>query len=399
MKTMIGTSKNFAWILAVQFAVALAFLPSLVSADQILKKFRPNYKAVLMADADTGRVLFVEQEHRKVYPASLVKLMSVLLTFEAIEAGKTSLESIVVTSTKASKIGGTQVFLKEGEEFTVRELLKAMIVRSANDATLAMAEHVSGNEDSFVRLMNQRAKELGMAHTEFHSPHGLPPSRGEKHNVSTAYDLFLLARFILQNHPQYLEWSAIEIDSFRAGTFQLVNTNRKLIRAYNGMDGMKTGYYRAAGFNLVSTAKRGERRLISVVMGSPNVKWRSRITSYLLDKGFNEYQTTELVEAGKIISQTVLVEDGQHKEVSIKPQMSASLLLGPGEKDKVKLFYQLPEKVVAPVEKGSMLGTLELRMGGKTMRQIPLVAAEEVPTQSFFASVAESIFNWSEGDE
>merc|ERR1711995_189535 len=113
-----------------------------------------------MADADTGRVLFVEQEHRKVYPASLVKLMSVLLTFEAIEAGKTSLESIVVTSTKASKIGGTQVFLKEGEEFTVRELLKAMIVRSANDATLAMAEHVSGNEDSFVRLMNQRAKEF-----------------------------------------------------------------------------------------------------------------------------------------------------------------------------------------------------------------------------------------------
>ncbi len=381
MKTMIGTSKNFVWILAVQCALALVFLPSLVSADQTLKKFRPNYKAVLMADADTGRVLFAEQEHRKVYPASLVKLMSVLLTFEAIEAGKTNLDEIVVTSTKASKIGGTQVFLKEGEEFTVRELLKAMIVRSANDATLAMAEHVSGNEDSFVRLMNH------------------PPSRGEKHDVSTAYDLFLLARFILHNHPQYLEWSAIEIDSFRAGTFQLVNTNRKLMRAYKGMDGMKTGYYRAAGFNLVSSAKREERRLISVVMGSPNVKWRSRITSYLLDKGFNEYQTTQLVEAEKIISQTVLVEDGQHKEVSVRPQMSASLLLGPGEEDKVKMFYQLPEKVVAPVEKGSMLGTLELRMGGKTMRQIPLVAAEEVPTQSFFASVAESIFNWSEGDE
>ena len=399
MKTMIGTPKNFAWILAVQFALALTFLPRLVSADQTLKKFRPNYKAVLMADEVTGRVLFAKQEHLKVYPASLVKLMSVLLTFEAIEAGKTSLDDIVVTSTKASKIGGTQVFLKEGEEFTVQELLKAMIVRSANDATLAMAEHVSGNEDSFVRLMNQRAKELGMAHTDFQSPHGLPPSRGEKHNVSTAYDLFLLARFILQNHPHYLEWSAIEIDSFRAGTFQLVNTNRKLMRAYNGMDGMKTGYYRAAGFNLVSTAKRGEQRLISVVMGSPNVKWRSRITSYLLDKGFNEYQTTELVEADKIISQTVLVQDGQHKKVSLKPQMSASLLLGPGEEDQVKLFYQLPEKVVAPVEKGSMLGTLELSMGGKTMRQIPLVAAEEVPTQSFFASVAESIFNWSQGDD
>ena len=399
MKTMIGTTKNFAWLLAVQIVLAIALLTSPASADQTLKKFRPNYKAVLMADADTGRVLFAEQEHRKVYPASLVKLMSVLLTFEAIEAGKTNLDEIVVTSTKASKIGGTQVFLKEGEEFSVRELLKAMIVRSANDATLAMAEHVSGNEDSFVRLMNQRAKELGMTHTDFNSPHGLPPSRGEKHNVSTAYDLFLLARFILHNHPQYLEWSAIEIDSFRAGTFQLVNTNRKLMRAYKGMDGMKTGYYRAAGFNLVSSAKRDERRLISVVMGSPNVKWRSRITSYLLDKGFNEYQTTQLVEAEKIISQTVLVEDGQHKEVTIKPQMSASLLLGPGEEDKVKMFYQLPEKVEAPGENGSLLGTVELSMGGKTMRQIPLVAAEEVPTQSFFASVAESIFNWSEGDE
>jgi D-alanyl-D-alanine carboxypeptidase (penicillin-binding protein 5/6) len=398
MKTMIGTPKKFSWIWTIQFILVQAFLLSPVIADQTLKKFRPNFKAVLMADVDTGRILFAEHEHLKAYPASIVKLMSVLLTFEAIEAGKTSLDNVVMSSTKASKIGGTQVFLKEGEEFTVRELLKAMIVRSANDATLAMAEHVSGNENSFVRLMNQRAKELGMAHTEFYSPHGLPPGRGEKHNVSTAYDLYLLARFILQNHPQYLEWSAIEIDSFRAGTFQLVNTNRKLMRAYNGMDGMKTGYYRVAGFNLVSSAKRGERRLISVVMGSPNVKWRSRITSYLLDKGFNEYQTTELVAADEVISQTVLVEDGQHKEVSLKTQISASLLLGPGEVDEVELFYQLPEKVVAPVEKGSMLGTLELRMGGKMMRQIPLVAVEGVPTQSFFVSVAKSIFSWSKGD-
>jgi D-alanyl-D-alanine carboxypeptidase (penicillin-binding protein 5/6) len=133
-------------------------------------------------------------------------------------------------------------------------------------------------------------------------------------------------------------------------------------------------------------------------MGSPNVKWRSRITSYLLDKGFNEYQTTELVEADKVISQTVLVEEGQHKEVSLKTQISASLLLGPGEVDEVELFYQLPEKVVAPVEKGSMLGTLELRMGGTMMRQIPLVAVEGVPTQSFLVSVAKLIFSWSKGD-
>jgi D-alanyl-D-alanine carboxypeptidase (penicillin-binding protein 5/6) len=133
-------------------------------------------------------------------------------------------------------------------------------------------------------------------------------------------------------------------------------------------------------------------------MGSPNVKWRSRITSYLLDKGFNEYQTTELVEADKVISQTVLVEEGQHKEVSLKTQISASLLLGPGEVDEVELFYQLPEKVVAPVEKGSMLGTLELRMGGKMMRQIPLVAVEGVPTQTHVVSVAKLIFSWSKGD-
>jgi D-alanyl-D-alanine carboxypeptidase (penicillin-binding protein 5/6) len=399
MKTMVGNSKKNSWFWLISFSLLITLLPSLVNADQTLKTYYPNYKSVLMADAKTGRVLFAEQEHRKVYPASLVKLMSVLLTYEAIEAGKTNFNNIVVTSTKASKIGGTQVFLKEWEEFTVRELLKAMIVRSANDATMAMAEHVSGNEDAFIRLMNQRAKELGMSNTEFHSPHGLPPSRGEKHDVSTAFDLYLLARFILQNYPQYLEWSSIEIDSFRQGTFQLVNTNRKLMRAFKGMDGMKTGFYRAAGFNLVSTAKRDDRRLISVVMGSPNVKWRSRITSYLLEKGFNEYETTQMVEAGKIIPETVLVENGQLKEVSVQPQIAASLLLGPGEEERVKLLYQLPEKVMAPVEKGSLLGILELRMGGKTMRQIPLVAAEEVPTQSFFASVAESIFSWSENEE
>ena len=137
---MIGTTKKISWIWTVQFALVLAFLPSTIFSDQTLEKFRPNFKSVLMADVDTGRILFAEHEHRKVYPASIVKLMSVLLTFEAIESGKISFDDIVVSSTKASKIGGTQVFLKEGEEFTVRELLKAMIVRSANDATMAMAE-------------------------------------------------------------------------------------------------------------------------------------------------------------------------------------------------------------------------------------------------------------------
>ena len=395
---MIGKQLKLRTIPRLVLLMLLVF-PMLGHADDTLKKYRPNYKALLLADADTGRVLYAEQESRKIYPASLVKMMSVLLTLEAVESGKTSLDEIVTASTKASKIGGTQVYLKEGETFSLRELLKAVIVRSANDATMAIAEHVAGNEEAFVRLMNQRAKELGMSQTTFQSPHGLPPSRGEKHDITTAYDLYLLANYVLRHHPEYLQWSSIELDSFRNGTFQLVNTNRRLMRAYEGMDGMKTGFYSQAGFNLVSTAKRDSRRLISVVIGSPTVKWRSRITSYLLDKGFHEYESKTFVEAGAPLEQTVYVQEGEVKQVEIVPQTAASLLLAPNEEKQVKVHYILPESVSAPVEKGSMLGTLELRLEGRTLRRVPLVASQDVPVQSFFGAVADSIRSWTDSEK
>jgi D-alanyl-D-alanine carboxypeptidase (penicillin-binding protein 5/6) len=375
---------------AVSLLIAL-LLPSLVWADATMRKYAPHHKAALLADAETGRILYANREHRKIYPASLVKLMSTLLTLEAIEEGKTSLDSRVKTSRRSSKIGGTQVYLAEGEVFPLREMMKAMIVRSANDATAAIAEHIAGSQENFVKMMNDKARELGMKDTRFQSVHGLPPSRGQKHDITTAYDLYLLAMHVLRNHPRYLEWSSIELDSFRNGEFQLVNTNRRLMRAYEGMDGMKTGYYYKAGFNLISTAKRDDVRLVSVVIGSPNVKWRSRITSHLMNKGFFEYESKVFAAANEPLSHKVRVDDGAEKEVSVVPQVAASLLVRPNEVDQVQVNIVLPEKVSAPVKQGHMLGTLELRFDGKTLRQVPLVAAKAVEQQSFFGSVAESI--------
>jgi D-alanyl-D-alanine carboxypeptidase (penicillin-binding protein 5/6) len=245
---------------------------------------RDPYVGALVIDADSGQILAADNPDTKAYPASVLKLMDLLIILDKIQAGALTLQDKVLTTAEAAKIGGSQVYLKENETFTVDELLYALMVQSANDAATALAIHVAGSKDGFVELMNQRAKELGMKSTEFHSIHGLPPGPGQKPDVSTPRDLARLARELLK-YPDTLRYTSTRERGFRNDTF-IMRTHNHLLGRVEGCDGMKTGYFSAAGYSIVATARRGDNRVIVVVMGSANRTLRDTKAAELMTKGF-----------------------------------------------------------------------------------------------------------------
>jgi D-alanyl-D-alanine carboxypeptidase (penicillin-binding protein 5/6) len=247
-------------------------LRAAASAAAVPNPSRPLYEAYAVAEAADGKVLEGQNLHLRWPQASLTKLMLAVVVTDKLGQGELSLDDRVTVSKKAEGIGGSQVFLKAGEVFTLDELMQAALVESANDAAYAVAEHAAGSSDEFVQLMNQKAQALGMADTVFHCVHGLPPSRGGGENVSTCSDMILLAREVLQR-PQIMQWTSIEHTTFRNGMLMITNTN-KLVGRLPGVDGLKTGYTRKAGFNIVATGKDGDRRLIVVVLGSPESRIR-----------------------------------------------------------------------------------------------------------------------------
>ena len=245
---------------------------------------RDPYIGALVIDADSGQILAADNPDAKAYPASVLKLMNLLIILEKIQAGVLTLQDNVLTTAEASKIGGSQVYLKENETFTIDELLYALIVQSANDAATALAIHVAGSKDGFVDLMNQRARALGMKSTKFHSVHGLPPGPGQKPDVTTPRDLTRLARELLK-YPETMRYTATRERGFRNNKF-IMRTHNHLLGQVEGCDGMKTGYFTAAGYSIIATARRGDNRVIAVVMGSVNRKLRDTKTAELLAKGF-----------------------------------------------------------------------------------------------------------------
>ncbi len=254
-----------------------------------VKRVMP-YRSALLIEAKTGRVLRAYRPRKRIYPASVVKMMTTLLVMEHIQKKKNNLGETVRISRAAARVGGQQVYLRRGEKFRLVELMKAVMITSANDAAYAVAEHVGGSASRFVRLMNERARELGMTDSRFVNPNGLPPRGRRPANIMSARDASILAREILK-HPRVLSWTSQRTASFRGRRHALVNTNR-LMRRYPGMDGLKTGYYRRAGFNLVATAKRRGLRLISIVFGSKNSARRFRETRKLLSWGFSHRKKT-----------------------------------------------------------------------------------------------------------
>lgn len=243
------------------------------------------YRSALLVDADTGQVLFEDHAETVVYPASVLKLMDLLVILEQLEAGNIKLDDMVQVTKEAAKMGGSQVYLDPREQFSVQDLLYALAIQSANDAAVALATHVAGSTKGFIAMMNKRAQELGMKDSHFYSVHGLPPSKGQKPDETTARDLALLSRE-LAKRPDIFEYTGTKERSLREGTFVMRNHNH-LLGQVSGCDGFKTGYFEAAGFSIVATAKRDGVRLLAIVMGSKNRKVRDAKAKELLAKGFS----------------------------------------------------------------------------------------------------------------
>lgn len=335
----------------------------------------PSARAAILMDMDTGTVLFEKNADAPLPPASITKIMSLLLVMEALEKGQISLDDPVVASEHAASMGGSQIFLKAGETMSVRDLLKAAAIASANDATVALAEHTYGSEAAFVERMNQRAKELGMTHTHFVNTTGLP---AENH-LTSARDIAIMSRELLK-HEMILTFTGTYQDYLRQDTekpFWLVNTNR-LIRFYPGMDGLKTGYTSEARFGLSATAKRDGFRLIAVVLGEPDTKTRNREVTAMLDWGFAHYTNIVLYEKNTLL-RWIQVEGGQHAFAPVYTGDKISVLVEKGAQlEKPEAQMILPERIKAPLHKHAEVGTLRVKVADQSI-EVPLIVTTEIP--------------------
>jgi D-alanyl-D-alanine carboxypeptidase (penicillin-binding protein 5/6) len=274
-------------------------------------------------------------------------------------------------------MGGSQVYLKEGETFTLEEMMQAIVVHSANDATYAVAEYIAGSADACVQLMNQEAAGLGLKNTHYYSVHGLPPAAGAQPDVSSAYDLAVIASKLV-TYPDIVRWSAIDTTGFRNSTFQLRNTNH-LVRTFPGCDGLKTGFYYEAGFNVVATARRNGLRVIAVVVGSPRKEENFKTAATMMSQGFLNYEMREVAKKGTPIAQTVAVKGGAVG--SIKPVWAADaavFMKREAQKNSFKFDFKLPATITAPIKAGQPIGTGEIVVDGKSQRAIAVVAPTDV---------------------
>ena len=343
------------------------------------------YRSILLIEANTGRVLKAKNERLGTKPASIVKMMTALIAMEQINRNIIHLDEIITTSRRASRIGGQQVYLKQGEKFSLRDLMKSIIISSANDSSYAVAEHIAGDVEAFVELMNQRAEELGMTNTRFINVNGLPPGRNKPTNRMSARDAGILARELIK-YPLIMKWSATKNAPFRNGSFILTNTNTLLGR-FRGMDGLKTGYHRKAGFSIVATAKRKNLRLIAVVMGSSHSRRRFKEAKRLLAWGFTQYRWVDLGQIKKPKRRQVKVLNGQKRTVRIRLKESVEALVRRGDAKRISMKLELPEEVTAPVRAGQKVGRVTYEMGGNKLGGVDLVAAEPVKKLGFFQSL------------
>jgi serine-type D-Ala-D-Ala carboxypeptidase (penicillin-binding protein 5/6) len=339
-------------------------------------------QAYIVMEPVSGRVLEGENIHVKRAPASVTKLMVAYVVMEKLARGELKLTDKITATREASKIGGSQVYLKEGEEFTFEEMMKAMMIASANDAAYAIAEHISGTPQAFVRIMNEKAKFLGMNDTEFQSVHGLPPGKDQKEDQTSSYDLALLGRSLL-GYSKLLEWTSMKDGEFRNGQFALHNHNKLLMRLPD-VDGLKTGFYSATGFNIVVSAKRSGLRCIVVVMGSPSGKIRDDFAAEKIKNYFADYTPMVLVKKGEQIQQDVLLDDGKYRKLK---GVAATEFVFPAAKSKksdIKRSVSMPRSLKGEIREGQKLGELVFQVENEVVGKVDIVSPVYVPKANLF---------------
>lgn len=357
--------------------VAFLLVPNIVLAEEDVT---PNAKNSVLMEASTGKILYEKNKDERVAVASLTKMMAQILILEEIEKGSLTWEEEVKASSNAAGYGGTQIYLQPGEMMTVRDLMKGISMASANDATVALAERIAGSESAFVEKMNQKAKELGLKNTNFVNPTGLD----EANHYSSAYDIGLIAMELLK-HDQILEFSSLYEDYLRVDTpnkFWLVNTN-KLIRFYDGADGLKTGFTDNAGYTMAVTAKRNDMRLIAVVLGEEVSKVRNQETTDLLDYGFNLYKVNVIKKQGDIIK-TLEFDKGSKNSVDVILNQDITVLAKKNDTDKTYTEKVLIDEIKLPLSENQQVGTLEIYDGSEKVGSYPLIVKEEVKKKSMW---------------
>ena len=355
------------------YLLLLFFLiPLNVSADEL--NLAENAKSAIMIEATTGEILYKKNEKERLAPASMTKIMSLILIMENIESDKLKWNDIVVTSNYASSMGGSQVFLKPNEIMSVEDLIKAICVASANDATVAMAEKIAGTEKAFVKLMNDKAKELGAVNTNFVNSTGLPA----KDHYSTAYDMSIMAKELIR-HEKILSFTKIYEDYLRKNTsnsFWLVNTN-KLVRFYDYIDGLKTGFTDDAGYCLTATGKKGNMRLITVVMKEDNTDNRTKDTIAMMDYGFNMYSVKNIISKDNKIG-NIYINLGKEEYADISSLEDINIV-NSNQDNEAKFTYEIEtDNVTAPLSKGSVVGKITVYKDGKYFNSSDLIITKNI---------------------
>jgi D-alanyl-D-alanine carboxypeptidase (penicillin-binding protein 5/6) len=341
------------------------------------------YKAYIVVEAGNGKVLEGENANVKRAPASVTKLMVACIVIDKITKGEIQLTDKITASKEASKIGGSQVFLKEGEVFTLEDMMKATLIASANDASYAIAEHIAGSKEEFVVLMNEKAKALGMVDTEFHSVHGLPPSKGQEEDLTTCNDLAILARELLK-YPKILEWTSIKTEGFRDGKFIMNNHNKLLVKMPGIVDGLKTGYYSEAGFNVVATGKKNDLRFIIVVMGSPTANIRDGVAVEKFKKAFSYYKTLNIVKKGELIDKDIALEDGKYRKLKGIAKSALTCTVPNDKKETIKKEIIVPERIKGEIREGQKLGELVAKLDNEIVGRVDIVSPVYVPKANLF---------------
>lgn len=380
-----GFSKSYTWSV---------LDPSITASTQLDEPVLDNNSlnleagAAILIEQNSGQILYGYNVHEKLHPASVTKVMSLLLIMEALDSGKISLDTQIPCSTNAASMGGSQIWLDPRETLSVNDMLKAIAVVSANDCVVALAEYLGGTEEGFVQMMNDKAKELGMNDTTFKNCHGLD----EDDHLTSAYDIALMSRELLTKHSKITEYTTIWTDTLRDGKSALSNTN-KLVRNYAGCTGLKTGSTSLALYNLSASATRDELSLIAVVMKAPSAAKRFSNATSLLDYGFSNFSYKTFANQGDVVK-TITVNKGIQNEVNAVYETTPALLIKKGEESNITYDISLNDSIPAPVSQGQILGTVTYSSNGNILLTTNLVAESAVEKSGFF-NITKNIFsNW-----
>lgn len=379
-------------VLLVLIGIVLLLPNVKVNAEEL--NLAENAKSAILIEASTGEIIFEKNSHERLVPASMTKMMSMLLIIESIEKGIISWDEMVTVSENASSMGGSQILLETNEKMSVSDLFKGIAVASGNDAVVAMAEKIAGTEEAFVDMMNNRAKELGLKDTNFKNPHGLDTAN----HYSSAYDMAMIARE-LSKHEEVFKYTSIYEDYLRQNTDKeiwLVNTN-KLVRFYDGVDGLKTGYTAGAGYCLTATAKKNGMRIIAVAMGEPDSKTRNAEITSMLDYAFAQYEIEMVLSTDSILGKKK-VEKGKQEYATIVPTGNINLLYKKTDNRKNVTYNLKLNDLKAPIKQGDIVGMVEIKDGDTVLNTIDVTVSSDIKKANVFELYLRNLKNIFNGN-